>query len=142
MSPKSISFFFFFLFFHIIFHLGKHQVKANMKTKNKKPQEPSIYLRYLYRHSGMKISHLVKQYTKIAERSIYKHWKIEVNPRLMQDKKYMITEDCENLKVEMRKKWSGKYKDYDNSLLTLLLRRESNMCQDLLMCLKVLRVSA
>ena len=60
----------------------------------------------------------------------------------MQDKKYMITEDCKNLKVEMREKWSGTYKDYDNSLLTLLLWRESNMFQDLLMCLKVLRVSA
>ena len=42
-----------------------------MKTKLKIPQETSVYMRYVHQHGGMKISHVVKQYTQFAERSIY-----------------------------------------------------------------------
>ena len=51
------------------------------------PQETSIYMRYLRQHGGMKISHIVKQYTQFAERNICRHCKKEVNPGLMQDRR-------------------------------------------------------
>ena len=44
-------------------------------------------MRYLHQHGGMKFSHIVKQYTQFAERSIYRHCKKEVNPGLMQDRR-------------------------------------------------------
>ena len=47
----------------------------------------SIYMRYLHQHGGMKMFHIVKQYTQFADRSIYRHSKKEVKPGLMQDRK-------------------------------------------------------
>ena len=58
-----------------------------MKTKLKIPQEKSIYMKYLHQHGGIKISHIVKQYTQFAERSIYRHCKKEVNPAEMQGRR-------------------------------------------------------
>ena len=42
---------------------------------------------YLHQHGGMKISHIVKQYTQFSERSIYRHCKKEVNPGDVQDRR-------------------------------------------------------
>ena len=44
-------------------------------------------MRYLHQHGGVKISHIVKQYTQFAERSIYRHCRKEVNPGERQDKR-------------------------------------------------------
>ena len=66
----SANFWFFFISL-FVFHLGRYQAKANMETKMKIPQETSIYMRYLNQHGGMKISHIAKQDTQFAERSIY-----------------------------------------------------------------------
>ena len=44
------------------------------------PLETSIYIRYLYKHGGMKILQIIKQYPQFAERSVYRKYKKEVNP--------------------------------------------------------------
>ena len=67
--------------------MGRYQAKANMDTKMKIPQHTSIYMRYLHQHGRMKISHIVKQYTQLAKRSIYRHFKKEVSLGLMQDRR-------------------------------------------------------
>ena len=83
---SGVSKFQIFLFL-FIFHLGRYKAKASMKAKMKIPQEMSIYMRYLHQHGGIKISHIIKQYTQFAERSTYRHCKTEVRPGLMQDRR-------------------------------------------------------
>ena len=62
-------------------------------------------MRNLHHHGGIKISHIVKQYTQPTERNIYRRCKKQVNPELMQDKKKnIISKDHQNQMAEMREK--------------------------------------
>ena len=99
------------------------------------PIEMSIYMRYLHQHGGMKMFHIVKQYTQFADRSIYRHSKKEVKPGLMQDRKKYNKGTPAKLNSKGERKIIREIPRLQENLVTLLLQRESNMRQDLLMCL-------
>ena len=79
-----------------------------MKTKMKIPQEMSIIMRYLHQHGGMKISHI----PMILKRSIYRHPKKEVNPRLMQERRKYNKGRPPKLNSRGERKTIGKYQDF------------------------------
>ena len=55
-------------------------VKTNVHNVSKIPEATSIYMSYLNNYGKMKISDIVKLYPQYAERSIYRHCKIKINP--------------------------------------------------------------
>ena len=59
-----------------------------MSPRQKIPNDVSIYLRYLHQESGIKISQLVKRYSQYSERSIYRHAKLPVGEKPVDQRKF------------------------------------------------------
>ena len=137
LQNANSEFFIVFLFFWF-----RYRTKTIIKIKMKIPLETSIYIRYLYKHGGMKILQIIKQYPQFAERSVYRKYKKEVNPATewMYDKRKNNKGRRSKLSKRNKRKiiWAipRRWEQHGDNFTA----KRSNNLQDLLMCWKELYV--